>query len=228
MIGLLPAAGNATRINGLPKYLLPIPGSYLLERHLSGMRAVGCNAILVGSNGENERLLKDYAGDAQVYYAFEHRTMTATVLSSRHHYDAHENILFSMPDTYWDSPAVYLPLQMALWSGADVAVALFRSREGQHQEGGMCAVDVRRHVISVVDKPEQIDYLHCYIWGALAWTPRYWEHLDADDPHVGYGLNRAIAAGLDVRAVVCSGQFWDCGTPDRYFACIRALEPEYA
>lgn len=221
MIGLLPAAGNATRINGLPKYLLPVPGGHLLARHISGMRAVGCTAILIGSNSENERLLKRYAEDAQVYYAFEHRTMTATVLSSRIHYGRDENILFSMPDTYWEAPGVYLPLQMALWGGADVAVALFRPREGQHREGGICKVN-GTHILQVIDKPEQFN--GGYIWGALAWTPKFWAHLDADDPHVGYGLPRAIAAGLDVRAVVCGGQFWDCGTPERYFACIRALD----
>lgn len=221
MIGLLPAAGNATRINGLPKYLLPVPGGHLLNRHICGMRAVGCTAILVGSNSENERLLKRYAEDAHVYYAFEHRTMTATVLSSRVHYGRNENILFSMPDTYWNSPAVYLPLQMALESGADVAVALFQARPGQQAEGGAVQV-AGGQVLDVIDKTDECGYP--YIWGALAWTPKFWAHLDADDPHVGYGLPRAITAGLDVRAVVCAGQFWDCGTPERYFACIRALD----
>ena len=79
-------------------------------------------------------------------------------------------------------------------------------------------------VSSVIDKPTSGDYP--YIWGALAWNAAFWEYLSADEPHVGYALPRATEAGLDVRAVIMDGGYWDCGTVDGYFALVRQLTRE--
>jgi dTDP-glucose pyrophosphorylase len=146
------------------------------------------------------------------------------VLSSGEHLRS-DSILFSMPDTYMPDASVYQSLQSALNDGADVAVALFKARYDQHRQGGMCRMEGNQ-VVEVIDKPEHRPNGFGYIWGALAWTPTFWQHLDPADPHVGYGLPRAIAAGLDVRAVVCEGGFWDCGTPERYFECIRSISTQ--
>lgn len=223
MIGLLPAAGNASRIYGLPKYLLPLPGGYLLQRHTNLMKDAGMSTIMVGTNPDNIGLIYDYVdSDVFVYLANQRETMTETVLSSGYQMDA---ILFGMPDTYIEDVQVYQKLHDAIEDGADVAVALFKARPDQHQQGGMCRVANGR-IINVVDKPKQTDLE--YIWGALAWRPVFWDYLKPDDPHVGYALPRAIAAGLDVRAVMCEGNYWDCGTTERYFECIRAMETETA
>ena len=228
MIGLLPAAGNATRIHGLPKYLLPVPGGYLLQQHIQGMQAMGCSLIMTMVNDTNAKILECVTPSVNLYTAEHHDTMTQTVLSALDCMGEHrqnEPILFAMPDTYWQSPHVYLLLKRAVEDGADVAVALFKSRPKQHTQGGMCRIEGTQ-VTEVIDKPAQSDLQ--YIWSALAWSPVFWSHLHPNDPHVGYGLSRAITAGLDVRAVVCEGEFWDCGTPERYFECIRALEGEGA
>lgn len=225
MIGILPAAGKATRIHGLPKYLLPIEDTYLLVWHLRNMRAVGVNSVHIGTNADNLEFIHPRLLDAWAYIPRSYATMTQTVLGARLHIKPDDNVLFAMPDTYWTAPGVLLPLQMALWNEADVAVALFKTRPGQ-RNGGMCRI--RGNQISeVIDKPTNGNYR--FIWGALAWTPTFWEYMQPDDPHVGYALPRAIADGLDVRAVLCDGEFWDCGTPEDYFACIRSTtEKSYA
>jgi dTDP-glucose pyrophosphorylase len=218
MIGLLPAAGNASRIHGLPKYLLPIPGGYLLKHHLDAMRGAGIGQVMIGANPDNMGLIYDYADpDGVVYLASQRETMTQTVLSSAYQ---HESVLFGMPDTYLPGPYVYLALRAAIEAYAHVAVALFKARPGQHKQGGMCRVEGGR-VVEVVDKPTHNDFE--YIWGALAWQPECWDCLESEDPHVGYGLPRAIAAGMNVQAVMCEGDFWDCGTETSYFECIRAI-----
>src|SRR3990167_2026504 len=220
MIGLLPAAGKAERMHHLPKYLLPVPGGYLLEHHVTGMRAVGCEPVWVGCNLDNIGLIFDYTEDsAYVYIPDTHDTMTQTVLGVRLHIAPDEKVLFSMPDTYWDSPNVFLPLQMALENGADIAVALFVARFDQ-RNGGMCRI-TGNQVTEVVDKPGNGDWR--YIWGALAWTSTFWDYMQPEDPHIGYALPRAIAAGLDVRGVLCDGDYWGFGTPGDYFSCLRSL-----
>ena len=232
MIGILPAAGQATRIHGLPKWALPIPDGYLLKWHIDGQKAAGCRLVTIGSRDtQSGDLLQSYAPNAGVYLAVRHDTMSATVMS------AYDNLideiiketdayLFSMPDTYFDDADAFCKLTAALDDGADVAVGLFAAREGQ-RDGGMCAVSGNQ-VAEVIDKPASANYMHMYpyIWGALAWRPAFWELLDASEPHVGYALPRAIEAGLDVRAVVCEGGYWDCGTVSGYFALINHLTRE--
>lgn len=223
MIGILPAAGNATRINGLPKFLLPIPGSYLLDWHERAMRAAGANSVYIGANEHTYPLLRQYAPQADVYVARAHETMSETVLSG---YDAitecgYPFCLFGMPDSYWTDDGVYTKLAFALAEGAQLAVALFLLTPGQARHVGCVDVDGGR-ILGVIDKPASGHYFWC--WGALAWKTPFWSCLRPEDPHVGYAIPRAMAEGLDVRAVRMDGSYYDCGTTERYFEMIHRIE----
>lgn len=218
MIGILPAAGSASRLYGLPKWALPIPGGYLLDRHIDEMLAAGCEPIHVGANDNNYSLLREYAPTEEVYIAERYETMTQTVMSATRYNDT---VLFGMPDTYLPT-GVYQHLAKSIAVGADVAVAVFRARPGQHRHGGMCRVHRKTfQVLEVVDKPEETDLM--FIWGALAWQPAFWEYMQPNDPHVGYALPRAIADGLDVRAVNGEGGYYDCGTIEGYYEALTAM-----
>lgn len=226
-IGLLPAAGEALRIHGLPKWMLPTSDGYLLECHVTAMSAV-CSDVLIGSNPDNYGLLCQYAPlKAHVYRPRQYATMTQTVLGARDSEYQDETFVLGMPDTVFDYEDVYRKLAHTVSASPyspQVAVAAFYARSGQHTQGGMLRVEDTGRVTEVIDKPDETDL--AWIWGALAWQPAFWEYMHPDDPHVGYALPRAIAAGLDVRAVVCDGDFWDCGTPEHYFEMIRALTGE--
>lgn len=221
MIGILPCAGLASRIDGLPKFILPAPGGYLLNNHRNLMSIGGCNHVIIGSSPGNMNTLERYAPGLLVYLAEHYATMTQTVLSGRK-YTADHDILFGMADTYFEDIETYVKLADKIAEGADVAVALFQVRTGQHLQGGMCRV-YKERVIEVVDKPDETDIQ--WIWGALAWRPVFWQYLRPDEPHVGFALPRAIAK-LKVQAVICDGNFWDCGTPERYFEMIAHLQAE--
>lgn len=228
MIGILPAAGNATRIHGLPKFLLPIPDGYLLKRNIELMRWAKPRYVLVGSNPRNTGQISDYIdGNARVYCAENYETMTQTVLSAtRKLLSTSENvghsILFGLPDTYVEDDQCYAKLAAAL-ADCDVAVATFGIREGQHIQGGMCRVLKNGSVMGVEDKPSRFSELSPYIWGALAWKPTFWQYLKPDMPHVGYALMPAIEDGLEVKAHYMDGGFWDCGTFERYAELIRTI-----
>lgn len=215
MIGILPCAGEASRIHGLPKYLLPVPGGYLLDWHVKGMLAAGCGNVYVGARPGNVELLADYTRPAvQLYLAHNHATMTQTV-QSMPIIPRIEDTVFGMPDTYWLAPNVYPMLVELLNNGADVAVAAFWLRDGQYKRMGCVRLEENK-VVEVVDKPNI--WPQRYGWGALAWTPKFWDFMQPDDPHVGYALPRAIEAGLDVRAVrFLGGLYYDCGTEQEYF-----------
>lgn len=228
MIGILPCAGEAVRFNGFPKWMLPPPkGRMLLEAHLVQMQFVGSEKVLIGTNVNNFKDVKDALNPfGEPYIANPCSTMTETVLSA-HRVMAlyglqNQSVLFGMPDTYFECNDVYLYLSNTL-QRCDVAVAVCKARPGQYRQGGMVRFS-RNQVLEVVDKPTESNFE--YIWGAMAWKPTFWDCLSPDMPHVGYGLPVAIERGLNVRAVVIPGNFYDCGTPERYFECIRATTGE--
>jgi len=223
MIGLIPAAGHATRINSLPKFLLPVPGdTYLLDILRRRMATAGASPLMIGVNTRNVDLIERYAA----HYAYIHEcntaTMSETVLQLGQ-FTGHQAVLFGMPDSYWTDEQVYQRLAADILDGALVSVALFETTPEQRGDLGMCDVafdhDEVLHVTQVADKPEATN-LHL-AWGAMAWSVGFWQYIRANDPHVGYALARAVQAGRQARAYLATGPYVDCGTPDGYFSLIR-------
>lgn len=218
-VGLIPCAGAATRIHGLPKWCLPVPQGYLLSVLLNRMESVA-PSVVIGVNPENASLVGQYKRMAFVHTAKNFKTMSETVLSCIKFFEPDSDVAFGMPDTFIEDDNCYPKLAKALANGADVAVAHFHARPKQHLKAGM--IDSRgNQVIEVVDKPAETKLTR--LWGALAWKPVFWQFIHPEDPHVGYALPRAIAAGLDVRAVRMDGGYWDAGTVDEYFELVTYL-----
>ena len=74
---LIPAAGSATRMRGLPKFLLPTHASNtsLLERHLNFLGGF-FDEILIGINPDFSPLLKSVVDESLKLKIFEMRTQT--------------------------------------------------------------------------------------------------------------------------------------------------------
>lgn len=217
MFGIIPAAGHATRMFGIPKWMLPLPRGVLLDLAFERLNPV-CPTIHAGTHFGYFQLLKDANQGRAFIYMANTQTMSETVLLARAAAQD-QAVAFTMPDTYIEDDQTFVKLAAALDDGADVAVGVFRAQPGQHRKGGMCRTEGDQ-VVEVIDKPEVCAWP--FIWGALAWKPIFWPLLDPADSHVGYALPRAIRRGLDVRGVLLDGVYWDCGTPDDYFDCIAA------
>ncbi len=223
MIGLIPAAGHATRINGLPKFLLPLPGDTYLLDVLRRRMAAHTSSLIIGVNSRNAHLIDRYAQ----HYAYIHECNTATMsetLLSMRSFCGNRDILFGMPDSYWFDDIAYPRLAHDINDGAMVSVALFEARPEQRAHIGMCDVrfeDDELFVTQVVDKPGETK-LHL-AWGAMAWCAGFWQYVKPGDPHVGYGVQRALDAGVKVRGYLAYGGYYDCGTPDGYFDLVETL-----
>jgi NDP-sugar pyrophosphorylase family protein len=240
MIGIIPAAGSATRMMGIPKMLLPIPpnGSVLIDLLIERMKLAGVGEWPEIISSDVVAELIQYHTGIDLYHA-KTKTMSETVLCVKSAWEfAIPNyetgkvpipepmppVLFGMPDTYFDDGEAFVKLAAALDDGADVAVGLFKARPGQRKKLGMCDITpgyFGGHISAVIDKPQETNLV--WAWGVLGWKPTFWQYIQAEDPHVGYALPRAIAARLDVRAVRMVGEYFDCGTPDEYFECIEHL-----
>lgn len=228
MIGLLPAAGKAERIHGLPKYLLPVGESYLLKAHVDAMLKAGCMSVAIGANDDNYDLIQSYTG-AYVYKAAAYQTMTETLLSGWLTLPSDmrkESVLFGMPDTYWTNFGYDALLRFI--NLPDVVLFCHQVRWNQWRRGGMVTVEVGGRVSRIVDKPLLMPETP-WIWSAMLWQPTLWPYIRPEDKHVGYSVQRAVEAGLHVHAVVAwEGDYYDCGTPEEYFEMIRALTKEKA
>jgi dTDP-glucose pyrophosphorylase len=223
MIGLIPAAGQATRIHGLPKFLLPVPEGHLLGLVCQRMTEAGVGEVQIGTGDANFALVCRCAPSNAGVYVVNSATMSETLLAARRYINIDQNILFAMPDTYWTDEQALAKLAVYVSEfGADVAVGAWRIRPDQR--GKLGQLDMRGgRVTRVIDKnptcPSE------WAWGAIAWRPAFWQFIRPDMPHVGYALQPAIDAGLNVRAVPMTGSYFDCGTPQLYFACIREQTP---
>jgi len=232
-VGIIPAAGTAARMRGIPKAFLPIPDdTTLMGSVIQRMNVVTDNVVCIPNRNLLSASYGSVSGCRFMYtYPVETKTMSETVLSVRESCQD-DDVLFGMCDTYIEDADCFRKLAACLQDGADVAVACFHARKGQHTEGGMVqfvdealtfadGVSGNYPVFEIYDKP--INRVSNWIWGALAWKPVFWQHILATDAHVGFGVQRAVDSGLDVRAVKMDGGFWDCGTSSRYFALINFL-----
>lgn len=221
MLGIIPCAGKAARFNGIPKFGLPIPPhETLISNLIRRMQQCELRDIRIGVSEQNESLLMPLFGTNVVPYPAQTLTMSETVLLAERYVQFSELCIMGMPDTWFEDDLAFPKLVDALHDGADVAVGLFRARAGQHREGGMCKVEGNQ-VVEVVDKPQESELE--WLWGVLAWRPIFWACMNDVDPHIGYALPRAIREGFDVRAVQLDGQYYDCGSHQRYFDLIRYL-----
>jgi len=219
-VGIIPAAGSATRMMGLPKMLLPIPDEqFLFYRLCNRLKAAGARQLLVGTTQKTYDLLAPLA-EGCVFYRVHTKTMSETVLLARDYMDEQEDVLFGMPDTYFDENRVFETLLTQLEQGADAVAALFHTRPEQRHKLGMCSAQ-NGVLLQVVDKPAETDLE--WAWGALAWKPTFWQYIHAEDPHVGYALPRALEDGAYVRGVHMPGGYWDAGSPSEYFDLICHL-----
>jgi UTP-glucose-1-phosphate uridylyltransferase len=218
-IGILPAAGKATRIHGLPKYLLPVPGGYLLERMTTRM-GVRCH---IGANADNYDLLNAYKRPEDHVYQVNSRGMPETILAARQ-YAGDENVLVGMPDTYWTEKTdenVFWRLTDYLNRGAFCSASVFRVSAEIASRLGVCIQGVDGYLESIEDKQPQTEAQ--WVWGALGWRVDFWQYIQPEDTHLGIALQRAVDGGVKIPLYPAFGNYYDNGTQEDYFRCIREL-----
>lgn len=219
MIGIIPAAGKATRIHGLPKFLLPVPGGYLLERMANRM-GVPC---VIGAHPDNAALLAACKRPEDTVYQVASLTMCETILAARP-YVGDEPVVMGMPDTYWTDETVFQRLTeyLSMYAVQAVcAVAAFHTSAEMASRLGVCTPGVKGLLRSIEDKQPQTGSR--WVWGAMAWRADFWQYIDAEDVNPSFSMQRALSQGVQIPLYLASGQYYDNGTPESYFRCIREL-----
>lgn len=218
--GILPAAGLASRMRGLPKFLLPCDDEYttLIEKHVSSMLDV-CETVWIPTRPEQTILLETLglSSDRVVVVPMTTKTMTQTVLRLTKISGASRFVMV-MPDTFFfgEQPYGYLAdgpsaLNLACWEIRPEQ----RGKLGQVQIQG----ETEGPVLSSKDKDADCSFKHS--WGAMAFDRSILALAEAEMPHTGFVIQPALEKRMSVEAKVMEGRYFDCGTPREYLQMLE-------
>lgn len=223
---IIPAAGLATRMRGLPKFLLPINDQFetLLEWHVHQIGPY-CDRIRIPTRPELRRFIDalDFGDFDVVVTEVESRTMSETVTKAISASDENFFVL-AMPDTFFlGNENVF---ELLLSHSDPISAAIFRIQDFQRGKVGQVELKTQSdgtEVISrVVDKNPDCNFP--WMWGAITFDRSLMEYSTPEDPHLGYALARAAqATGVEVRASRMESRYFDCGTPGEYWNLLQHL-----
>jgi hypothetical protein len=213
--GILPAAGLATRMRGLPKFLLPCDDHYttLIEKHLSSMLET-CETVWIPTRPEQTILLESLglSSDRVVVVPMTTQTMTQTILRLTNISGAPRFVMV-MPDTYFlgEQPYEYLAN-----SKNNLNLACWGIRPEQRGKLGQVLIDGENEGPILDTKDKEPDCTFPNSWGAMGFDRSLLDLADAGMPHTGYLTKPALLAGMSVEGRVMNGMYFDCGTPSEY------------
>lgn len=200
-VGIIPAAGKASRFNGNFKELLPAPDGRPLIAH-AVERLSFCDEVFVVTSLEKYPIHKMALGESVHYVPQTGHELWGAMRSG---YRAVDSAFYfmTMPDTY-TSPDAFKPCLSTIHL-SDFGMGLFTTNEPQRfgtvHNGYVC------------DKNPNVP-VPARAWGVLAWSQKtacLWESLVLEN------YTRAINYGLGINYCVWSiPYYYDCGDIDSY------------
>jgi hypothetical protein len=220
-LGLLPAAGTATRMSGLPKFLLPISEDQqcLLTYHVE-MMAPHVDRIIIPTRKEWAGVLHSFNLGSTVEILDMHTSTMAETVKRSLAGRAYDSCVLGMPDTYFVGGNPYRDL--AQQPPADVTLAVFSTRP--EQVGKVGSVDLREDgvVVDHADKEPDRDFgTH---WGVIEFSAEVEKFLDPTAQTGGYLITEALTRSLVVRGVLAGYPYFDCGTFSEYLQCLTFVD----
>ncbi len=226
MIIVLPAAGKATRVSGIPKFMLPIIDSKtrskptpLINWHLSKLSSLGMKIVIPTSTTYFE-IIKVMTEEfhAEVIQ-IDSESMPDSILQTCEQVYS-DDYLVLMPDTFFSSYEFVDPL---IKSRNNLTLATWKYRESQRGKFGSVEIDtLRNEVLNVVDKDPDCP-LDAF-WGSVKMSRNLLPYLRKYDNHLGHAFNRLLSQGEKIHQVNAEGEYYDIGTFDEYFELIKSFE----
>ena len=213
--GIIPAAGLASRMRGLPKFLLPCDAEYktLIERHINEMLKV-CDTVWIPTRPEQTILLESLglSSDRVVIVPMTTQTMTQTVLRLSAISGA-KRFVMVMPDTYFFGEQ---PYKFLADSVSEMALACWAIRPEQAGKLGQVLISGTPEGLVLDSRDKDPDCLFEHSWGAMAFNRSALTHANPEMPHTGYIIPSLLSSEVEVSARVMEGSYFDCGTPREY------------
>jgi glucose-1-phosphate thymidylyltransferase len=210
IVGLLPAAGRAARLQPLAgsKELLELAGRPVLEYAVERLRAGGAVEIRVVTRPEKTDVRAHAHALGLTVVEAEPETLAESIATGADGLFADDVVLIDLPDSIWEPVDGFAQVLAALEPGVDAVLAVFPSKEPER--GDVVEVDREGTALGVSVKPAEP--AGDLVWGAVAIRAAALGGLrkHAEPGH----LFDALARGGRVRAVRFPGEFTDIGTKE--------------
>jgi len=215
----IPAAGLATRLGGIPKFLLPVNDRQtLIGFHIDNLKKINNNEILIGTNKKFYKTLQDIYEEISIK-KMNSSSMVQTV--TKLNLENKKLSLVIMPDTYFENYKIIEYMREKITSSnLDVVLGIWKIKQSQIGKLGQCKLD-GDSVKKIIDK--DVNCTEEYFWGLIMWKPSFNNFISDKDLHFGTSLNRAIENNLKIGYVKSQDEYFDCGTFDEYQNLLKNL-----
>ena len=220
---LIPAAGSATRMRGLPKFLLPTHASNtsLLERHLNFLGEL-FDEILIGINPDFSLLLKSVLDENLKLRIFEMRTQTmmetVTNLCDKSNSDS---FFLIMPDTFFSD---YRKILEFLKDENLNDANLLCWHLQYFQKGKLGQVSINENSLITDIKDKNLECTYEYFWGAASFSRENLGMVDDSESHIGFMYEKLLAEDIKIGAIKIQGSYYDCGTQEEYIRMLKEFD----
>jgi glucose-1-phosphate thymidylyltransferase len=209
VIGIVPAAGYATRLQPLDvsKEVYRVGGRPLIDHVVERMRAAPCDEVRVVTRPEKQDVI-DHASriGAQVIEG-RPETLAQSLALGLQRLQSDDLALIGLPDTIWQPVDGFALLLEALSEETDVALGVFISSEPERSD--VVTLDAEGRVTGVHVKPAQPP--SNLIWGCAAARVRALAGLESR-AWPGEQFDALARAGR-TRGIQLGDDFLDVGTP---------------
>jgi UTP-glucose-1-phosphate uridylyltransferase len=212
-IGLLPASGKASRMNGLPKFALPCDedNTSLIERQVQQM-SFYVDRIVISTTSKWYELIKSFDLNKVDIVVIEPSTMNDALVKMSEQYKA-DNYIVGMPDTYFKGENPYIKLSNSIKNNM-ISIACWSMHDELKGKVGQVEL-VKNSIIDIKEKIEDCNYSH--MWGAFALNNTILNNLNRFNMHIGVDLEYLIVEQINnMYAFEVDGRYFDAGTIDGY------------
>ena len=204
---MLPASGSASRLLGIPKFLLPVEnGKSLLQRHVEMMNEV-CDEVRIATRERWRPVLEELNLNAEICY-MEPSTMADALINLE---PSWHNIIVGMPDVYIGGSKRNFYAEMLKQEGHVVLATWNYVEEKMKGKLGQVLTDDYSRVLNVLDKHPTCEYPE--VWGAILFRNEMIHQIDRSGGSVLKNVNDWIDKhDVQVFAVKNPGEYIDAGT----------------
>jgi NDP-sugar pyrophosphorylase family protein len=211
LVGLVPAAGMATRLQplGCSKEMLPIAGRPVIDHLLERMHAVHCDEIRVVTRRDKWDVFAHVARGGATVIEARPASLSESLTAGLAGLAGDDVVLIGFPDTIWEPRDGYREVIALLRRGYDVGLGLFcpDPDELPRYEPVIAGVDGRVERIEFHPERPSSDWT----WGIAAAPADVLRGLGGREPGV---LFDELALAGRVGSVRLSAAYRDIGTPE--------------
>jgi UTP-glucose-1-phosphate uridylyltransferase len=227
---VLPVGGSASRMLGLPKFMLPVSESEtLIERHCRGAVSAGYDELHIITRQKYFNLIESYFSDRKIdahIHSLPHETETMSetlkIGSGLIKDIVKSSVTIGLSDTAFYGASYENIYRKLIEDSADYSLGLFSIREDQFGKLGQVDTDSKGKVLSMQDK--NLSCIFPAIWGLAKVPGSMLVNLNISEAHIGIGIEKLVAKGEHVSGVMNQAEYYDCGTFSEYSKFIQRLQ----